>query len=184
MFEGNSQLLDLLHVHLKPFHYILNIPCSREPFVMHSIPFAAISCFSWLLGFLLIFSSFSCFSVSSACHLLNINIAFTSWYMYMYHFNQWSLYIGCLYIEITGFNFALNVCWSVAGCLYGKSCTGEHNQVGFLHWKASFCKFNVLFCVGRVFVLCRYGILINPVQWLHVFLHNPYSWPSVCIVIS
>jgi len=32
--------------------------------------------------------------------------------------------------------------------------------------------------------LCRYGILIDPFMWIRVFISNPYSWPSFCLVLS
>lgn len=34
-----------------------------------------------------------------------------------------------------------------------------------------------------VWLLYRYGILIDPFMWLGVFLTNPYSWPSFCLVL-
>lgn len=33
--------------------------------------------------------------------------------------------------------------------------------------------------------LCdRYGILVDPIQVVSLFLNDPYSWPAACLVIS
>jgi len=47
----------------------------------------------------------------------------------------------------------------------------------------SFEKLTV-FNFSLLIVLDRYGILIDPIMWLSVFLKNPYSWPSFCLVIG
>lgn len=31
---------------------------------------------------------------------------------------------------------------------------------------------------------CRYGILVDPIQVLSLFLKNPYSWPALCLVLG
>lgn len=30
----------------------------------------------------------------------------------------------------------------------------------------------------------RYGILVDPIQVVSLFLKDPYSWPSLCLVIG
>lgn len=30
----------------------------------------------------------------------------------------------------------------------------------------------------------RYGILVDPIQVLSLFLKNPYSWPALCLVLG
>ena len=32
--------------------------------------------------------------------------------------------------------------------------------------------------------VCRYGILVDPIQVVSLFLKDPYSWPALCLVIG
>lgn len=33
-------------------------------------------------------------------------------------------------------------------------------------------------------VFSRYGLLVDPVQVISLFLNDPYSWPTACLVIG
>lgn len=40
-------------------------------------------------------------------------------------------------------------------------------------------------CVLSSTPLCdRYGILVDPIQVISLFLNDPYSWPAACLVIG
>uniref|UniRef100_A0A672J165 O-acyltransferase n=1 Tax=Salarias fasciatus TaxID=181472 RepID=A0A672J165_SALFA len=65
------------------------------------------------------------------------------------------------------------------------SASGYSNYRGILNW-----------CVimlhvinnGSVFMylscFCRYGILVDPIQVVSLFLKDPYSWPAACLTIA
>ena len=31
-------------------------------------------------------------------------------------------------------------------------------------------------------ICCRYGVLIDPFQWIQMGLKEPYSWPNVALI--
>lgn len=35
-----------------------------------------------------------------------------------------------------------------------------------------------------MFILYRYGILVDPIQVVSLFLKDPYSWPAACLIIG
>ncbi|ELT88627.1 hypothetical protein CAPTEDRAFT_183593 [Capitella teleta] len=79
------------------------------------------------------------------------------------------------------FIYVLSRCHQHADSLFSTS-SGFTNYRGMLN----LCGILLALSMGRVALenIIKYGILIDPIQWLQVFLSHPYSWPSVCIVIS
>lgn len=41
-----------------------------------------------------------------------------------------------------------------------------------------------LLAIVLCFVFFRYGVLVDPVQVVSLFLNDPYSWPAACLVIG
>lgn len=39
-------------------------------------------------------------------------------------------------------------------------------------------------CVPSSTLCDRYGILVDPIQVVSLFLNDPYSWPAACLVIG
>lgn len=37
---------------------------------------------------------------------------------------------------------------------------------------------------GSSFLSFRYGILVDPIQVVSLFLKDPYSWPAACLIIG
>uniref|UniRef100_A0AAY5EXA2 O-acyltransferase n=1 Tax=Electrophorus electricus TaxID=8005 RepID=A0AAY5EXA2_ELEEL len=56
------------------------------------------------------------------------------------------------------------------------------NYRGILNW----CVVMLVLSNARLFLenLLRYGILVDPIQVVSLFLKDPYSWPAVCLVIE
>uniref|UniRef100_A0A672M060 O-acyltransferase n=1 Tax=Sinocyclocheilus grahami TaxID=75366 RepID=A0A672M060_SINGR len=52
------------------------------------------------------------------------------------------------------------------------SASGFKNYRGILNW-----------CVVMLVSLKQYGILVDPIQVVSLFLKDPYSWPAACLVI-
>ncbi|NXW90908.1 DGAT1 acyltransferase, partial [Alopecoenas beccarii] len=61
------------------------------------------------------------------------------------------------------------------------SASGYSNYRGVLNW----CVVMLVLSNARLFLenLIKYGILVDPIQVLSLFLKDPYSWPSLCLVI-
>uniref|UniRef100_A0A3Q4AJ00 O-acyltransferase n=1 Tax=Mola mola TaxID=94237 RepID=A0A3Q4AJ00_MOLML len=61
------------------------------------------------------------------------------------------------------------------------SASGYNNYRGILNW----CVVMLVLSNARLFLenLLRYGILVDPIQVISLFLHDPYSWPALCLVI-
>uniref|UniRef100_A0A8B9QD19 diacylglycerol O-acyltransferase n=1 Tax=Apteryx owenii TaxID=8824 RepID=A0A8B9QD19_APTOW len=57
------------------------------------------------------------------------------------------------------------------------SASGYSNYRGILNWCV------VMLVSGARPFPCRYGILVDPIQVVSLFLKDPYSWPSLCLVI-
>uniref|UniRef100_A0AAQ6AF60 O-acyltransferase n=1 Tax=Amphiprion ocellaris TaxID=80972 RepID=A0AAQ6AF60_AMPOC len=61
------------------------------------------------------------------------------------------------------------------------STSGFNNYRGVLNW----CVVMLVLSNARLFLenLLRYGVLVDPVQVISLFLNDPYSWPAACLVI-
>uniref|UniRef100_A0A3B4Z2G0 O-acyltransferase n=1 Tax=Stegastes partitus TaxID=144197 RepID=A0A3B4Z2G0_9TELE len=61
------------------------------------------------------------------------------------------------------------------------STSGYNNYRGVLNW----CVVMLVLSNARLFLenLLRYGVLVDPVQVVSLFLNDPYSWPAACLVI-
>ncbi|NXE58033.1 DGAT1 acyltransferase, partial [Casuarius casuarius] len=62
------------------------------------------------------------------------------------------------------------------------SASGYSNYRGILNW----CVVMLVLSNARLFLenLIKYGILVDPIQVVSLFLKDPYSWPSLCLVIA
>uniref|UniRef100_A0A8C7XJU4 O-acyltransferase n=1 Tax=Oryzias sinensis TaxID=183150 RepID=A0A8C7XJU4_9TELE len=61
------------------------------------------------------------------------------------------------------------------------SSSGYSNYRGVLNW----CVVMLVLSNARLFLenLLKYGVLVDPVQVVSLFLKDPYSWPAACLVI-
>lgn len=61
------------------------------------------------------------------------------------------------------------------------SASGYSNYRGVLNW----CVVMLVLSNARLFLenLLRYGVLVDPIQVISLFLNDPYSWPAACLVI-
>nr|XP_057940740.1 diacylglycerol O-acyltransferase 1b [Doryrhamphus excisus] len=61
------------------------------------------------------------------------------------------------------------------------SSSGFSNYRGILNW----CVVMLVLSNARLFLenLLRYGVLVDPIQVVSLFLKDPYSWPAPCLVI-
>uniref|UniRef100_A0A8D0BQ80 diacylglycerol O-acyltransferase n=1 Tax=Salvator merianae TaxID=96440 RepID=A0A8D0BQ80_SALMN len=61
------------------------------------------------------------------------------------------------------------------------SASGYSNYRGVLNW----CVVMLILSNARLFLenLIKYGILVDPIQVVSLFLKDPYSWPSLCLLI-
>ncbi|XP_074941918.1 LOW QUALITY PROTEIN: diacylglycerol O-acyltransferase 1 [Phalacrocorax aristotelis] len=61
------------------------------------------------------------------------------------------------------------------------SASGYSNYRGILNW----CVVMLVLSNARLFLenLIKWGILVDPIQVVSLFLKDPYSWPSLCLVI-
>ncbi|XP_055733207.1 diacylglycerol O-acyltransferase 1-like isoform X2 [Salvelinus fontinalis] len=61
------------------------------------------------------------------------------------------------------------------------SASGYSNYRGILNW----CVVMLVLSNARLFLenLLKYGILVDPIQVVSLFLKDPYSWPAPCLVI-
>uniref|UniRef100_A0AAY4DA98 O-acyltransferase n=1 Tax=Denticeps clupeoides TaxID=299321 RepID=A0AAY4DA98_9TELE len=62
------------------------------------------------------------------------------------------------------------------------SASGYSNYRGILNW----CVVMLVLSNARLFLenLIKYGILVDPIQVISLFLKDPYSWPAPCLVIA
>ncbi|XP_006879479.1 PREDICTED: diacylglycerol O-acyltransferase 1 [Elephantulus edwardii] len=62
------------------------------------------------------------------------------------------------------------------------SDSGFSNYRGVLNW----CVVMLVLSNARLFLenLIKYGILVDPIQVVSLFLKDPYSWPALCLVIG
>ncbi|KAL0961927.1 hypothetical protein UPYG_G00333470 [Umbra pygmaea] len=61
------------------------------------------------------------------------------------------------------------------------SASGYRNYRGILNW----CVVMLVLSNARLFLenLIKYGILVDPIQVVSLFLKDPYSWPALCLVL-
>ncbi|XP_055075788.2 diacylglycerol O-acyltransferase 1a [Misgurnus anguillicaudatus] len=61
------------------------------------------------------------------------------------------------------------------------SDSGYSNYRGILNW----CVVMLVLTNARLFLenLIKYGILVDPIQVISLFLKDPYSWPALCLII-
>ncbi|KAM3873340.1 diacylglycerol O-acyltransferase 1-like [Diretmus argenteus] len=61
------------------------------------------------------------------------------------------------------------------------STSGYRNYRGILNW----CVVMLLLSNSRLFLenLLKYGILVDPIQVVSLFVKDPYSWPAACLLI-
>ncbi|XP_054241403.1 diacylglycerol O-acyltransferase 1 [Indicator indicator] len=61
------------------------------------------------------------------------------------------------------------------------SSSGYSNYRGILNW----CVVMLILSNARLFLenLIKYGILVDPIQVISLFLKDPYSWPSLCLLL-
>ncbi|XP_015257560.1 PREDICTED: diacylglycerol O-acyltransferase 1-like [Cyprinodon variegatus] len=61
------------------------------------------------------------------------------------------------------------------------SASGYRNYRGVLNW----CVVMLVLSNARLFLenILKYGILVDPIQVISLFLKDPYSWPAACLVI-
>uniref|UniRef100_A0A8C7JXW2 O-acyltransferase n=1 Tax=Oncorhynchus kisutch TaxID=8019 RepID=A0A8C7JXW2_ONCKI len=57
------------------------------------------------------------------------------------------------------------------------SASGYRNYRGVLNWCV------VMLCLTTVFCFSRYGILVDPIQVVSLFIKDPYNMPAACLVI-
>uniref|UniRef100_A0A8C9THG3 O-acyltransferase n=1 Tax=Scleropages formosus TaxID=113540 RepID=A0A8C9THG3_SCLFO len=62
------------------------------------------------------------------------------------------------------------------------SASGYSNYRGILNW----CVIMLVLSNARLFLenLLKYGILVDPIQVISLFLKDPYRWPAACLVIG
>lgn len=62
------------------------------------------------------------------------------------------------------------------------SDSGFSNYRGILNW----CVVMLILSNARLFLenLIKYGILVDPIQVVSLFLKDPYSWPAPCVIIA
>ncbi|XP_069812970.1 diacylglycerol O-acyltransferase 1 [Dendropsophus ebraccatus] len=62
------------------------------------------------------------------------------------------------------------------------SASGFSNYRGVLNW----CVIMLVLGNARLFLenIIKYGILVDPIQVVSLFLKDPYSWPSLCLVLA
>ncbi|KAF7664104.1 hypothetical protein LDENG_00189100 [Lucifuga dentata] len=62
------------------------------------------------------------------------------------------------------------------------SASGYSNYRGILNW----CVVMLVLSNARLFLenLIKYGILVDPIQVVSLFLKDPYSWPAACLIIA
>ncbi|XP_051926330.1 diacylglycerol O-acyltransferase 1a [Hippocampus zosterae] len=62
------------------------------------------------------------------------------------------------------------------------SASGFSNYRGILNW----CVVMLVLSNARLFLenIIKYGILVDPIQVVSLFLKDPYSWPAACLIIA
>uniref|UniRef100_A0A8D0HI15 O-acyltransferase n=1 Tax=Sphenodon punctatus TaxID=8508 RepID=A0A8D0HI15_SPHPU len=82
---------------------------------------------------------------------------------------------------LTGLSLSPPRCHRVQDSLLS-SASGFSNYRGILNW----CVVMLVLSNARLFLenLIKYGILVDPIQVVSLFLKDPYSWPSLCLLIA
>ncbi|CAH2311441.1 diacylglycerol O-acyltransferase 1 [Pelobates cultripes] len=62
------------------------------------------------------------------------------------------------------------------------SASGYSNYRGVLNW----CVVMLVLSNARLFLenIIKYGILVDPIQVVSLFVKDPYSWPALCLVLG
>uniref|UniRef100_A0A672FPE5 O-acyltransferase n=1 Tax=Salarias fasciatus TaxID=181472 RepID=A0A672FPE5_SALFA len=62
------------------------------------------------------------------------------------------------------------------------SSSGFNNYRGLLNW----CVVMLVLSNARLFLenLLKYGVLVDPIQVISLFVNDPYRWPAACLVIG
>uniref|UniRef100_A0A672FMZ9 O-acyltransferase n=1 Tax=Salarias fasciatus TaxID=181472 RepID=A0A672FMZ9_SALFA len=62
------------------------------------------------------------------------------------------------------------------------SSSGFNNYRGLLNW----CVVMLVLSNARLFLenLLKYGVLVDPIQVISLFVNDPYRWPAACLVIA
>lgn len=62
------------------------------------------------------------------------------------------------------------------------SSSGYNNYRGILNW----CVVMLVLGNARLFLenIIKYGILVDPIQVVSLFVKDPYSWPALCLVLA
>uniref|UniRef100_A0A452HUN3 O-acyltransferase n=1 Tax=Gopherus agassizii TaxID=38772 RepID=A0A452HUN3_9SAUR len=85
-----------------------------------------------------------------------------------------SVLLGAGASSVKGLLWVLACHWDLDNLL--SSSSGYSNYRGILNW----C---VVMLVSEQYLSFLYGILVDPIQVVSLFLKDPYSWPSLCLVI-
>uniref|UniRef100_A0A8C8DLU6 O-acyltransferase n=1 Tax=Oryzias sinensis TaxID=183150 RepID=A0A8C8DLU6_9TELE len=85
-----------------------------------------------------------------------------------------------LLIQICHWDIHIYNCHKTQQSLLSSS-SGYSNYRGVLNW----CVVMLVLSNARLFLenLLKYGVLVDPVQVVSLFLKDPYSWPAACLVI-
>uniref|UniRef100_A0A673B254 O-acyltransferase n=1 Tax=Sphaeramia orbicularis TaxID=375764 RepID=A0A673B254_9TELE len=88
--------------------------------------------------------------------------------------------LNCLKKNKCNFNNIMPHCHKTQESLLSSS-SGYKNYRGIFNW----CVVMLVLSNARLFLenLLKYGVLVDPVQVVSLFLKNPYSWPAACLVI-
>uniref|UniRef100_A0A7N8Y679 O-acyltransferase n=1 Tax=Mastacembelus armatus TaxID=205130 RepID=A0A7N8Y679_9TELE len=94
-----------------------------------------------------------------------------AYYFYYYYY----IFSGIIY-----FSICFCSCHKTQESLLS-SASGYRNYRGILNW----CVVMLVLSNARLFLenLLRYGVLVDPIQVISLFLNDPYSWPAACLVI-
>uniref|UniRef100_A0A9J7X5R5 O-acyltransferase n=1 Tax=Cyprinus carpio carpio TaxID=630221 RepID=A0A9J7X5R5_CYPCA len=94
------------------------------------------------------------------------------------------------YAVVIGRKHVINYCVTHFVCLFSchklqesllSSNSGYSNYRGILNW----CVVMLVLSNARLVLenLIKYGILVDPIQIISLFLKDPYSWPALCLII-
>uniref|UniRef100_A0A8C1NK45 O-acyltransferase n=1 Tax=Cyprinus carpio TaxID=7962 RepID=A0A8C1NK45_CYPCA len=95
------------------------------------------------------------------------------------------------YAVVIGRKHVINYCVTHFVCLFSchklqesllSSNSGYSNYRGILNW----CVVMLVLSNARLVLenLIKYGILVDPIQIISLFLKDPYSWPALCLIIG
>uniref|UniRef100_A0A8C9WWV8 O-acyltransferase n=1 Tax=Sander lucioperca TaxID=283035 RepID=A0A8C9WWV8_SANLU len=89
--------------------------------------------------------------------------------------------IGIKVLKINKTDFMLPCSCHVLQESLLSSASGYSNYRGILNW----CVVMLVLSNARLFLenIIKYGILVDPIQVVSLFLKDPYSWPAACLII-